>query len=160
MVLKIELNRFAAEVRARTGQNVAYVSKVDGRTLATAGTENLTIVAQSNKTLDEVQTMLGEAGLELHRGQWGLTLDDVRLDDEPLYVYAVAYRSEESRPGLWVDAGRLALSPSEVIERMFEEMRTTGELGEVTYEDFVNVLGANVVVLTPDQLERFARRSG
>jgi hypothetical protein len=38
---------------------------------------------------------------------------------------------------------------------MYEELRETGELSEVSFEEFVRLANANVVVVTPAQLRGY-----
>lgn len=159
MVLRVDFDRFAEEVKTRLLGEPVYVSSVHGGTLATAGNAQMVILAKSRAQEEEVTKKLEASKLKVFRGLWGVVLDDLEIEFEPIFVSAVAYRSEAAVPGIWLDAHHTEPQQPEILRRMYEEFLANGEIRDVSFEDFVIAMNPNVVVLSPAQLQRFADRN-
>ena len=157
MVLKVEFKQFAEEAKSRVGQTV-YLSEQPRGCIATAGdpTKDLIVVATAEKSLADARIELENAGLKVSIGLWGAALEfPTGNESQPTYIAAVAYRSAEAKPGLWVDAFVTAPTPQEVLQRLFDEFRQQGEIAEASMEDFLNLASPNVVVVSPDEVRFF-----
>jgi hypothetical protein len=58
-----------------------------------------------------------------------------------------------------VDAYHREPSAGEVIDAFFDEMRSQGQVGNVTQEEFERIAGPTVVVVAPDALQEYANQS-
>lgn len=160
MVLQVAFEDFADTVRRLLGESVdAYVAHVEGETLATAAKEGHTTVvsARTPASVNEARTQLEESGLKVYNGCWG---DDVRLGEELLdlreiYVAGVAYATESGPPGVWIDVYETLPTQVQVLRTMYEEMSSTGESAEVSFEEFVRMSNANVVITSPSDLHSY-----
>jgi hypothetical protein len=159
MTLQVPFDQFAATAKRVIGGREAYVTRQTAGTLVTASTATArTIVAAITPlTLDAVRSSLKESGMEVYDGAWSAEgLSD--LGDCPTseaYVAAVAYESSDGRPGMWVDAFVDLPSQVQVLRSMYEEFRDTGETTDVSFEEFVRLANANVVVVTPSQIRGY-----
>lgn len=161
MVLRVELDRFPQEVAARLPSREVYLTRHGSGSLATAcdPAKPLLIVAATPKPLAEAREALEAAGLEPIDGRW----EDRDEFDEPApapaWIAAVAYRTRELKAGLWVDAYDHEPTPAEVVKRLFDEFRETGELAEVAFEEFMKLATPTVVVVGPDEIRRYVERN-
>ncbi|HRJ27726.1 MAG TPA: hypothetical protein PLO61_09500 [Fimbriimonadaceae bacterium] len=161
MVLRIEIGSFADEVKARLNHHEAYVAPLGRRTLATAASpeRDLMIAAQAPLSLAETSRLLESQGMKVTHGTW--LLESFELDDTPPalgFVAAIAYRTQENKPGVWMDAFPQEPNPAEVLRALYDEFRETGELPEVSYEEFLRLAHPNVAVISPDEITRFLER--
>lgn len=160
--MRVELDRFPAEVKARLDLTFAYIAPMGRGSLASAAdpAKNLMIAATSLVNPAEATKLLEDAGMTVHSGTW--LLESFELDDAPVttgYVAAIAYRTREAKPGVWLDAYDHEPTPAEVLKRLFDEFRETGELPEVTFEEFLRLAHPNVAVISPDEIVRYIERN-
>jgi formate dehydrogenase maturation protein FdhE len=116
-------------------------------------------VAFSALARSEVEMKLGQAALDFANGVW--RSDDEVLDDQAMqdyYVAAVAYRSSEHKPGVWIDAYPHEPNVQEVLQNLYEEFDENGEIADVSFDDFLRLAVPNVEILGPDQTRYFVRR--
>lgn len=156
MVLKINFDQFAEEIAERLDAKHVYIAPRGDKSLVSAGGATLLIVSESPMNVAKTTQALEAAGLNVRRGQWAQSLDDHFTSSDELFVFAVAYRSEVGTPGLWVDAGHAPLTSAEVLQSLYDELMENGEIANFTYEEFVVAANANILILTPEQLGRFA----
>jgi hypothetical protein len=102
----------------------------------------------------EVADALQGAGIEVKKGAWG-----ERAEGGALWVAAVAYKSAEDTPGVWVDTYESKPSTGQVLAELYEEFRQTGEVGDVSLEEFIRLSDPNVVVLSPEEQAEFAQQT-
>lgn len=168
MTLQVPFEGFAAAAARVLGAKEAYVTRHAAGALVTASnaTSRTIVAALAGLSPDAAKAVLESRGLKVYEGVWaaeGLTdLGDDCMAEA--HVAAVAYTSGEGRPGLWIDAFDAVPTPAQVLRGMYEEFRDTGEAAEVSFEEFVRLANANVVVVTPAQLrgylhEKAARQS-
>jgi hypothetical protein len=162
MVFRVDLDHFPTAAEQMTGGKSVAVTSREGRTIASAAnpSQNLVVVAISGKPPADVRAHLQSAGLTVLNGEW-LDAAEVPLmecEEPPAFIAAVAYRSRESMPGLWVDAFPFEPTQAEVLKELYHEFSTSGELdGEVTFEEFVRLANPNVLILTPHDVIRYVR---
>jgi hypothetical protein len=157
VVLTVPFEGFAEAMKSQPGARVAYVSTLGSRTMVTAGDPGSGAVVRAFASLSpsDVRASLEKAGVTVREGTWGDRPDD----PGPLWVAAVAYKSEEDTPGLWVDTFESKPTTGQVLAELYEEFRETGEIGDVSMEEFIRLADPNVVVLSPEEQAEFARRS-
>ncbi|MCH7904467.1 MAG: hypothetical protein IH944_07860 [Armatimonadetes bacterium] len=155
MVLTVDFDGFAAATKSLTGANQAFVSPMgNGCSLTSAGTEKGLIVRSTTPlSMADAITQLKTAGIAVERGAWSEGSTDAQQD---LWVAAVAYKSGEDSPGLWVSTYQEKPTTGEVLAALYEEFRETGDVGELPLEEFLRLAEPNVVILSPDQLWEFA----
>lgn len=158
MVLTVPFEGFAEAMKSLPGARVAYVSTLGSRTVATAcdPSSGASVRAFATMPLSEARAALESAGVTVRDGTWGDRPDD----PGPLWVAAVAYKSEENSPGLWVDTYEAKPTTGQVLAELYEEFRETGEVGDVSMEEFIRLADPNVVILSPEEQAEFARRGG
>ena len=129
MIFRVDLDNFAPAVQRLLGSKLAAVVSRDGRTIVTSADpqKGLIVGALTGKPVSEVRSVLVAAGLEAISGEWNesgeLAMDD--CDEPPAYIVAVAYKSREAMPGLWVEAFGHSPTQTEVLKAFFDEFETT-----------------------------------
>ena len=63
--------------------------------------------------------------------------------------------SERLMPGVWVDAYSEQPSAAMALKGLYDEFRSTGEVGEISFEEFVRLALPNVVIVSPLEIEKF-----
>lgn len=162
MVLRVEVERFAAEVRSRLAVTDVYVTPHGTGSLGTAAhpDRDLVICCLCHRTAQELKRQLEADGLTAHAGAWSLEGEDpIALQQNEGWIAAVAYRTAEAKPGLWLDAYPAEPSPAEVLMNLYEEFRETGELGDYSFEDFMRQANVNVIIVGPEEAARFVERN-
>lgn len=160
MTLRVEFDNFAATVRRHLGQGPVYVCACGPGSVATAGDprSGTVVIAQSRRPLEDTKAALIGAGLEVEYGRW---MTEGGQEDFPVtpYVAAVAFKSRENMAGVWVDAFAELPSQTRVLRAMYDELRTTGEVGEVSFETFVRLAAPTVAIVSPDDLAKYAEQN-
>lgn len=162
MTLQVSFDRFAETVKRLLNLQEAYVVRHNPGTLVTAAKpEKSIVVASVAPTPVEVTTsQLKESGIEVFEGTW-LTAEEIMAQGEPEakpYIAAVSYRSSGDKAGVWVDAFPTMPTQVAVLRSMFEEFRATGELDEIPFEEFSTLANANVVIVSPAEIESYLRQ--
>lgn len=95
--------------------------------------------------------------MTIHRGSWsqGTDLPDREISISEAYVAAIAYQSSEHKPGIWVDAFPSLPTQVQALRALFDEFRATGEIAEVSFEEFVRLANPNVVIVGPAEIHSF-----
>jgi hypothetical protein len=156
MVLTVPFEGFVEALRAHSGAKVAYVASLGGRTGVTALDQATGILVRSSTSLgvQEARQTLEGSGVTVREGAWGDWADL----PQALWVAAVAYKSAEETPGLWVDTYETKPTTGQVLAELYEEFRETGEVGDVSLEEFIRLADPNVVLLSPEEQAEFAQR--
>jgi hypothetical protein len=161
MVFRVDLEQFAEAVRTHLKSNVAAVATRENRTVITAGDpeQRVVVAAASSKPAAKVREMLIEAGLTVTSGEWTESNEWALepCEEQDAYIAAVAYKSREEMPGLWLDAFPYEPSNGEILKALYDEFSEAGHLDSVPFEEFVRLSAANIVVLRPEDVARFLR---
>ena len=157
MVLTVPFEGFIEAAKSLPGARTVYVSTFGSRSVVTAAdaTTGAIVRSHADKPLADVRSLLEKAGLTVHEGLWG----DRSEDPGALWVAAVAYKSEEDTPGLWVDTFETKPTTGQVLSELYEEFRETGVVGNLPLEEFIRLCDPNVVILSPEDQAEFSRRS-
>lgn len=159
--LRVEFDRLSEEARARAPGEAIYLDASGNHVLASVGAPDLVIWAVTELSRHECLSRLEEEGFAVREGCWMSDADALATERGPMpWVVAVAYASAKGRPGLWVDATAEEPSQADVLRTMYEEFRETGDVADVTIEEFIRAANPNVVILSPDEVRRFAERKG
>lgn len=161
-LLQVPLERFPAEVRSRTGRALAYVSPGGLGALATASGDGATIVScTAPMSVDALSAHLAKMGIETRPGHWRASdaVGEAGEQRAPAYVVAVGYRSGESKPGVWVNSYPSEPTAAEVLRDLYDEFVENGEVGDVSFEEFLRFSHPNVIVVSPSEIDRYLLRS-
>lgn len=161
MVLSVPLEGFVEACDQLQLPRSAWIARIGGRVRVTAVDSGLNVLVrcESARPLDSVRERLESAGFACRDGLWSSEAESEAVPSTSYYVAAVAYVSEEERPGVWVDATVHRPSEGEVVARMYEEFRSAGEAPEMELDAFIKGVKASVVVLSPEEQDQFASRN-
>jgi len=159
MTLHVPFEQFSKTVARLLGSKEAYVSARSAGAVITAGDgqKGVIVVCNSDHAPAAAKSKLSSAGLEVYDGVWKLS-DDAECEQcaaSEAYIAAVAYKSAETMPGVWVDAHRAMPTQVQVLRAMYDEFRETGELPDVSFEEFVRLSEPNVVIVSPNEIQSF-----
>ena len=162
MTLQVSFDQFAETVKRLLNQQEAFVTAHNSGTLVTAAKaeKSMVVASISSEDVEATTQKLKESDMAVYSGTW-LTPEELMAPataQRDVFIAAVAYRSGADKPGLWVDAYTNLPSQIAVLRAMYDEFRETGEVDDVTFEEFVQIAGANVVVLTPTDIDGFIRQ--
>jgi hypothetical protein len=158
MTLQVPFDAFAETAKRVADVNEAFVmSRGKGCVISCANpAKSVHIVSASPRPADEIKAELGKA-MTVTDGIW--TEDpSFDLEADPItsaHVAAVAYESTEHVPGMWIDVFADHPTHVQVLRSMYDEFRQTGEVSDVSFEEFIRQSNPNVVVVTPAQLRGF-----
>lgn len=154
MRLRVPASDFATTCTRHQAVHV-YAHSAGGRTVFSGITPmGLSIWAWETGMGETVRADCLSAGLKVDTGE--LLEPGEREAIPPYWVAAVAYSSATDIPGLWVDSSIIQPSTAEVTERLFKELEQDGELRGLTYEEFLRIAKPNVVVVSPEEVARYA----
>lgn len=158
MLLRVDFADFPETARREVGHSTAYVRNTPRGSLITASNGTNVVASISSLDFDAARSVLETAEMIVHRGGWALDAQDWEPEDSgaDAYVAAIAYKSPEDTPGLWVDAFPFMPTPAQALRAMYDEFIGNGEMRETPFDEFVRVAQANVVILTPGQLGAYA----
>ncbi len=165
MVLHVPYSEFRRAVDRWVGAPVAYLEQLGPIVRVTSANplHRVLVCTDLSGGTNEAVTRLSEEGFEVHHGSWseaglgGLETPDETAVARP-FVAAVAFQSDEDRPGVWVDAYPYPPTEAQVLNAMHDEMTTNGEISEVAFETFVRLSKPSVAVLSPEEIDHYARR--
>ncbi len=159
MVLHVDFEHLAEEAKRHGLKPWAYVSSEASQRVVTIGdpASHVVIQAESDMPYTQVAAALTEQGLLVAHGRW---LPDPLAGElqiqEQTWVAAVAYKSVEEKPGLWVHGYRGEPSVGDVLRDFYEEMSAESGLNQMPLDEFLSAVEPNVVVLSPDELAAYA----
>jgi hypothetical protein len=159
MTLRVPFDAFPDAAKRVAGSDEAYVAGYARGSVVTSANPSKSVVVTALSKDDPAATMekVRAHGMKPFEGSWSED-DLLQLEADPMSqatIGAVSYTTSESIPGLWLDAFPEQPTHVQVLKNMYDELRETGELGPVNFEEFVRLSSPNVVVVTPEQLRGF-----
>jgi hypothetical protein len=158
MILQVPFEQFAATVQRALKTKEAYVTPKGPGALVTAAdpSTDMLVVSLNNRPVAETTSALKAQNFEVFEGCWHTeeTIQDEASVATP-YVAAVSYVSQEHMPGVWVDAFASAPTQMAVLKALFEEFKETGQVLDVTFEEFVRLAQPNVAIVSPSELHGY-----
>lgn len=152
MVLRVEIEAYASALSRHLGRVPVYVDQRAGSSTVTAcdPKRDLLLVARCDWPLTKIEAALEDVAASIESGRW--SDEDSDLEEVPVipWIAAVAYKSSERKPGLWIDAFASRPSTGEVLGALYDEFVSTGELSGISLEEFIRVGNPNVVVVSPE----------
>ena len=157
MVLRVPLEGFAESARKHARSSEAFISAYGSGTVVTAADPEKGVLmrAESDLAVGDVRKLLSAAGMSVYDGCWGGSPDGSAAE---LWVGAVAYRSSEDTPGLWVETFPSKPTSGQVLSALCDEFRDSGDVGEIPMEEFIRLCDPNVVILGPEEQAEYATR--
>jgi len=159
MTLQVPFDQFPSTVQRLIGASEAYLTRHAGGVLVTAARPEraMVVVAMAELSIEDAMTRLAEAGVDSYEGAWSTegALHLATASAADAYIAAVGFESGEGRPGVWIDAYDALPTQVQVLRAMYDEFRDTGELPEVAFEEFVRMVNATVVVISPSDVRSF-----
>lgn len=159
MVLHVEFSRLAEEAKRHSLKPWVYMFAVGVKIVATIADPAARFILQSEilGSLENAKQLASDQGLLVSEGRW--TPDPMSGEisvQEQIWVAAVAYKSVDEKPGLWVNGYRGNPSAGDVLKDFFEEMANEADLSSVSLDEFSEAVLPNVIVLGPNELAAFA----
>lgn len=157
--LRVEFDQLAAEARTRAPGEAIYLEPSGPQLIVSVAGPDLVLWAITQLSHEECRSRLEAEGLEVRAGCWISDAEALAMERwaRP-WIVAVAYSSAKGRPGLWVDATAEEPTQADVLRAMYEEFRETGDVADVTMEEFIRAANPNVVILSPEEVRRYAER--
>lgn len=157
MILKVEYSAFADAVKKHLPESPIYLSREIGRVIVSAADPNhdLMILSHTASPISTVRNQLQEHGLTTESGRWMSDAAEHDSEQAEIYVAAVAYRSSEAKPGLWVDIFPTKPTTSDVMQAFYEEFSLEGIGTNLTLDQFIKLCEPNIVVLDPTEISSF-----
>lgn len=160
MVLKVAIEDFVEAAKRYAQSDEAFVSAGQSGTVVSSvdASKQVIVSSVSELPVGAIRGKLEAGGLKVREGEW--SRDAAEEDCTDLFVAAVAYRSRETTPGLWVDAYKRLPNTMDVLRAMYEEFVRTGEATPASFEQFMESAQPNVQILEPHELQTFANDKG
>lgn len=155
MTLRVPFAGFAEAVRRNLSVHDVYVHADRARTIVSAGQTDrpVVVICTVRMPKEQVVAQLHGEGMHVFDGVWSID-DDQELLELP-YITAISYRANAKKTGVWVDASTTEPTELQVLQMMYAELSEANELDGVSFDEFVELAQASVVILSPVQLERF-----
>ncbi len=155
MTLRVPFDGFVEAVRRNLSTHDAYVHSDNARVIISAGQgdKKMVVISSSQSPLDQVKSKLHGDGFHVYDGLWSIG-DDFELMEMP-YLGAVSYRANKEKTGVWLEAYPEMPNGTMVLQDLYEEFKTSGEIGDITFDQFELNAQASVVILSPGQIETF-----
>lgn len=154
LTLKVPFERFAEEVEKHLQTKEIYLSQESDHVCLTAikTNQNFIVFSTTSESIHFIQEDLEHKGFQVREGCWTLNESYQKNASIERFISAISYISEEQKPGLWVDVSLTEPTPAEVLKKIYNEFKESGELKEVGFEEFVRFAHPNVVILSQEQL--------
>lgn len=159
MTLRVPFEQFSETVRRVVGTDEAYVVPTENGCICTAFdvAKRVRVLTKESGPAKAVKEKLEKSGMKIRPGYWAEGDEDVPEPAPPIpFVAAVSYDATNHHPGVWIDAYDTLPTAAQVLRAMFDEFSDTGELQEVSFEEFVRLAKPNVVIVTPSELVSYA----
>ncbi len=163
MVLKVAFDDFPASMIEYAADSDAFLADLPAGCAVSAVNPQTGIIVSTVSELDPLKAreLLEAAGIRVRVGAWTSEADDPIIGSGQVYVAAVAYRSREFTPGLWMDAYPYEPAPSDVLREMYDEFVANGELKGGSFDEFTRLSFPNVVILQPEEISGYiAKKMG
>lgn len=157
MVLRVEPAEFKKVVREQLGEVTVFLAELGSKLVLSAGKpeRNLQIFALVPQRGEELASWLKAEGITTHPGGWVEVEKAVSEDLANTYVAAVAYKSRESSPGVWVDAFPNKPTSAEVLRMFHGELVAGAESPDIGFDEFCRMADPTVVIVSPAEIRGF-----
>lgn len=161
MVLRVQFDEFDEAVKRYAPGAPVFTQQMAGGMSATAVNPKTDVIISTvcTHSLTHGQELLRRAGLTVSEGEWTSDEEEGLSGVAAMHIAAVAYRSSETAPGLWVEAFAYPPTQGDVLKRMYDEFVAQGELKAVVpLEEFIRLAHPTLVILDPSELENLLGR--
>lgn len=155
--LTVDFADFPEAARSVGGHAQAWVRAFGSGSIITAADPHNQTIVETRTTIrpEQAREVLLEAGFLVQWGYWSGPGEPHDTGAAPHFVAAVAYKSREENPGLWVDSYSSEPTQQQVLRSLYDEFVEHGELGDVSFDEFVRLAKPTVVIVKPDELSSF-----
>ena len=158
MTLRVPFEQFSETVRRVVGGKEAFLFPTDSGCVCTAFdvAKRVRVLSKEPGPPNAAKEKLEKSGMVVRSGYWAEGDEDVPEPTAPVpYIASVSYQAGNHQSGIWVDAYESLPTVAQVLRALFDEFSETGELGEVSFEEFVRLARPNVVIVTPSELASY-----
>jgi len=164
MTLQVPFRNFISAVSRHLERPLVYLHR-DGATTTISAADpgrGVVVTATTDEAPNKIKERLDHEGFSVADGLWTEGQMSTREEEgAETYIGAVAYRTRDESPGLWVEAFPSEPTPAVVLQAIYAEFETHGEMGQVSFEEFLRLAKPTVVIVSPEQVANFVRqRSG
>jgi|GEM_PF-754888 len=159
MNLEVPISEFTLICKQWGCHEIYVASQTKGSVVSAAHPkEPRVVVSYSSLTIEKLKDKLSGADLDIKIGSWVAPIQaDVELENnQEIYTVAISYQSDELKPGVWVDAFPYLPTPMQALRAIYDEFRSTGEIGDVSFEEFMRLAHPNVAIVSPSEIATFA----
>lgn len=155
MTLRVPFELFSETVRRVVGTDEAYLVPTESGCICTAFDigKRVRVLTKQAGPSNAIKEKLEKAGMKIRPGYWAEGDEDV---PEPApavpFIASVSYQATNHQPGVWVDAYESLPTVAQVLRAMYDEFTDTGELHDISFDEFVRLAHPNVVIVTPSEL--------
>lgn len=157
MTLRVPYSDFAAAA-TRFEIREAYILPKQRVTQVTGvmKTTGRILYAETETPLEDVRQQLTDKELHVFDGAWSLDPPEEPAERPgEKFIAAVAYVSAEAMPGIWIDAYPWQPTQVQVLRALYDEFRSTGEVAEIPFEEFIRLASPNVAIVSPLEIDGF-----
>jgi len=159
MTLHVPFEQFAETATRLFGHCDVFLSVTHRGTVATAihSTQQRMVTANTSLEIKTCKAKLEKAGLKVFEGAWSQDGEEPGEEREfgDLHIAAVAYLAENGLPGVLVDAFEGEPTEVQSLRTIYEEFRSTGEVADVSFEEFVRLAKPTVAIVTPMEIGHY-----
>lgn len=156
MTLHVSLEQFTETAKRVLGHGDAYIHTSHHGTSITAVHQTLDRIVScwTPLSVNDVRKRLEKEGVKLFDGVWAHDgeIPSGYSELASVHIAAVSYRGEGEQPGVWIDAFEAQPTQVQVLKGLYEEFKSTGEMPEVSFEEFVRLAKPNVVIASPAEI--------
>lgn len=159
MTLRVPFEQFSETVRRVVGTDEAYVIATDAGCVCTAFDcgKRVRVLTRQSGPAAAIKEKLEKAGMKVRPGYWAEGDEDAPEPTPAVpFVAAVSYKANSQQAGVWVDAYDSQPTVAQVLRSMYDEFSDTGELHELSFDEFVRLANPNVVIIPPAELVSYA----
>ncbi len=155
MTLRVPFDLFSETVRRVVGTDEAYLAPTDAGSICTAFDTNkrVRVLTKQPGPASATKEKLEKAGMKIRSGYWAEGDEDVPEPAQAVpFIASVSYHANKDQAGVWVDAYDSLPTVALVLKAMYDEFTDTGELQDISFDEFVRLAHPNVVIVTPSEL--------
>ena len=140
-------------MRRNLSTHDVYVHTDNARIIVSAGQgdKKLVVISSTNLPIEDVRSQLHGDGYHVYDGLWSIG-DDLELLEMP-YIGAVSYRANREKTAIWIEAYPDKPTDAKVLVDLFDEFKASGEIGDITFDQFEASAQASVLIMSPSQIE-------
>ncbi len=161
MILELEFKEFIEYILNQKDleKDVFYQQKGDRLVLTINGKKKDCVVrCNTGFNLQEIEIEFADLGFRLRKGRW-FYADEVKGVDLGYWLTVISYPTTKDTPGIWVDMSYEKPTTQKALKKMYEEFVHSGDLSEISFDDFNSHPGFHVMFLPSSALKRLLEKN-